>query len=370
MRVPPDQSFGRSGGAVERAVGIAAGELPGDAREPGAEHERLDAPAGRHAGLHVLEQHARVRLHRAGHVAHQDERPGALGRLAPVALHRVAAGAERGADRAAQVGARGVRRRTAAAGRARAAARARAGPRAARRRISRRASCALGVGVVGEVLLAQELGVRPRGRHDIRLALGGHRPPPRPARRRAAAPARPPRAPRAGRAPRGPAARTARRRRRRRRRSRHGASTTWPSARSRRRCGRPDRRPRARDAHGSARPRPRVRLRLSSMPQEETSRAGDPEARSRSRTLQHLALADAVDVLAHLQDDAERLVEVALVEREQRLRPRDRLADARAACRAPRRAGARPPRTRGAAISSGTPGRRAWTISASRSGSG
>ena len=117
MRVPPDQSCGRAGGAVERAVGVAAGELRGHAREARAEHERLDAPARGHAGLHVLEQHARVGLHRAGHVADEHERARPLGRLAPVALERVAGRAERGADGAAQVRARRVRRRAAAAGR-------------------------------------------------------------------------------------------------------------------------------------------------------------------------------------------------------------------------------------------------------------
>src|SRR5918994_7920852 len=42
-----------SGGPAERAVRIAAGQLAGDAREAGAEHEGLHAPAGGYAGLQV-----------------------------------------------------------------------------------------------------------------------------------------------------------------------------------------------------------------------------------------------------------------------------------------------------------------------------
>src|SRR4051794_40965682 len=47
-----------------------------------------------------------------------------------------------------------------------------------------------------------------------------------------------------------------------------------------------------------------------------------------SDTLEHPLLPYAVDVLAHLERDAERLVEVVAVEREQRARPVDRLAHA------------------------------------------
>ena len=109
MRVPPDQSVAAAARARQGAVGVASAQLVGDAREPGAEHECLDAAAGGHARLHVLEQHPRVGLHRSGHVADEHHRPRALVGLAPVALQRLAAVAQRGAQRAPQVGPRRVR---------------------------------------------------------------------------------------------------------------------------------------------------------------------------------------------------------------------------------------------------------------------
>src|SRR6185295_11418120 len=54
-----------------------------------------------------------------------------------------------------------------------------------------------------------------------------------------------------------------------------------------------------------------------------------PASRPLLRTAQHLALTHSVDVLADLEDDAERLVQFALVQREQRLGPGDRLAHPR-----------------------------------------
>src|SRR5215217_1076755 len=49
---------------------------------------------------------------------------------------------------------------------------------------------------------------------------------------------------------------------------------------------------------------------------------------SGSRTVQHPALTRSVNVLTHLQDHAERLVEVGVLQRQQGLSPRDRLAHA------------------------------------------
>ena len=112
----------------------------------------------------------------------------------------------------------------------------RAGLAAASRPHDAAGHLALGVRVVGEVLVAQELGVRPRGRHHVRLALGRHRhllgrhadARQHERRRRSSSSGSDGRL-RAARA------RTAPRTRRRTRRSRHGVSTAWPAARSRRR---------------------------------------------------------------------------------------------------------------------------------------
>ena len=96
-----------------------------------------------------------------------------------------------------------------------------------------------------------------------------------------------------------------------------------------------------------------------------------PEAmRGSSGTLEDPVAAHAVDVLADLQRDPERVVQGGgAVQREQRPRPRDRLPHAgqlvELALTQPGDRGA----TR-AATSSGTPGRRVRTISASRSGVG
>ena len=164
MRVPPDQSSAAPAARSSARSGSRPRELGRDAGEPRSEHERLDPPARGHAGLHVLEQHAGVGLHRAGHVADEHERARALGGLAPVALERVAARAQRGADRPAQVRAGRVRRRAAPRGAARAPARA-GGASAGDPPDQPARQLPLGVRVVGEVLVAQELRVGPGGGH-------------------------------------------------------------------------------------------------------------------------------------------------------------------------------------------------------------
>jgi hypothetical protein len=154
-----------AGGAVERAVGVAPAQLVRHAGQPGAERERLDAPARGDAGLDVLEQHAGVRRHRAGDVADEDERARAVARRAPVALERLAGVAQRRADRAAQVGgvaAAPARRDRPARPAARTAARELLEDPARRR--------PLGVGVQREVLRALQRDRRPRGGHGLRRA--------------------------------------------------------------------------------------------------------------------------------------------------------------------------------------------------------
>ena len=104
MRVPPDQSTTARGRAVERAVRVADAELVRDARQPRAEHERLDAAVRRDRRVQVLQQHPRVRRHRARDVADEHELARALHVLAPAAVERLAAVAQRRADRRLQVG--------------------------------------------------------------------------------------------------------------------------------------------------------------------------------------------------------------------------------------------------------------------------
>ena len=89
---------------AERAVGVAAGELARDPRQPRAEGERLDPRARRDARLHVLEQHARVGRHRARDVEHEHEPPRPLRRRAPAALEQLAAVAQRAPRGRPQVG--------------------------------------------------------------------------------------------------------------------------------------------------------------------------------------------------------------------------------------------------------------------------
>ena len=175
-----------------------------------------------------------------GHVADQDERPRRCGALAPAPLDGLAAVAQRRAHRAAQVVA--VRRarprpRRVAAACAATARRARA--RQPRDQPARQ--LALGVRVLGEVLVAQQLDVAPGRRASGRARVGRPRSavaPAAPGRRRAAAPARGRlrRAPAAGpRLAAGLAERT-RRTRRRTPRGRRAASRARCAARSRRRA--------------------------------------------------------------------------------------------------------------------------------------
>ena len=72
-------------------VGVADRELAGDAREPGAERERLDLLASGDGGVHEPQQRPRVRLHRSADVEQQHEPAVAGGRFAPVAPDRLAA---------------------------------------------------------------------------------------------------------------------------------------------------------------------------------------------------------------------------------------------------------------------------------------
>ena len=103
IRVPLDQS-GRGGrGALDGALGVARGQRAGQAGQPRGEHEGLGVrPAAGGAGQE-LQVGARVGLHRARDVA-QHHQP-AAGDAAPAAREadRVAAGAQAGAQRAAQV---------------------------------------------------------------------------------------------------------------------------------------------------------------------------------------------------------------------------------------------------------------------------
>ena len=150
IRVPPDEVGDRGRRALERPVVVAARQLVRDPREPRAERERLDPSARGDTRVQVLEQHPRVRRHRAGHVAHEHQRPRAR-RWAPRQwrVDRLAAGAQRGCARSRRrSGVVAAPRRPAASGASAASARAGRAARSARGRApisvvacSRRSPC-------------------------------------------------------------------------------------------------------------------------------------------------------------------------------------------------------------------------------------
>ena len=317
MRVPPDQSSTASAARASARSGSRPRQLARDAREPRAEHERLDARARGDAGLHVLQQHPRVRRHRARHVADEHEPPRPLGRLAVAALEQLAAVAQRGAHGRAQVvlvaprGAVGAR----AARAARRPAQREPGEQPARdaraRRRCRRRS-------------PSRAAAPPRSRRRARasrlgrgrlVARGGTRD----ARQR-----RPSRSRRASSSGSGGVvgAEDGGERRGEARRGRRASSTARRAARSRPRRARRRRPRRARAARRAPRRRRRARRTLDASAASAATRARDgggarvvggaPDgslAIRASGTLEHPALAHAVDVLAHLQRDAERVVE-------------------------------------------------------------
>ena len=388
----------RGRGARQRAVGVAAAQLAGDARQPRPEHERLDAGARGDARLHVLQQHPRVRRHRARHVADQHEPPRAA---APARGSGARAARRRGAARRARSRAGRARRGgawSARCGASAASARAaRSAPAAAARsparRPCRRAKSfsrssssslhAAGAGVRSAAgasspcggtatrgsaclaisprsssgrarsLGAEDDGERGRERGQLgargaqrgaqreedlgavggvdggQRALGGEHLAEPDARARARASARRARATCDG---------------ERARRSRREKSVG--------RCARDRRSVRSSASRSRARARDDVRARLLG---DLRVAGGDP--RCSSGTLEDPVAAHAVDVLADLQRDAERVVQRrGAVQRQQRPRPGDRLPHARAACRARARAAGRPRAQTRAATSSGTPG--------------
>ena len=95
MRVPPDQSATRSAARCSARSGSrpASSRVMRVSRVPNANASTRAARGD--AGLHVLEQHARVGRHRARDVEHEHEPPRALGRRAPAALEQLAALAQR-----------------------------------------------------------------------------------------------------------------------------------------------------------------------------------------------------------------------------------------------------------------------------------
>ena len=205
MRVPPDQSSTRSAARASARSGSrpASSRVIRVSRVPKA--KASTRALGGDAGLHVLQQHARVGRHRARDVADEHEPARALGRLAVAALDQLAAVAQRGAHRRAQV----VLVAAPARGARAAAEPLRAAPRDAREQLPGHG--ALGVGVLGEVLLAQQLHVAARGGHRLTLGVGSGL---GAARRHADARQRGPRSRRGRRAGRAPAAPARRRRRR------------------------------------------------------------------------------------------------------------------------------------------------------------
>ena len=125
------------------------------------------------ARLHVLEQHPRVGLHRARHVEDQHERPvaRARGRASGARAARRRSAATRAPCAAGRGPRRAARRTGARAPACAAAARARASRASSRRAIARSRSV-----YCGEVLLAQQLDLAPRRGHGSSLELAGARP--------------------------------------------------------------------------------------------------------------------------------------------------------------------------------------------------
>ena len=266
---------GGGGHSRQRGVVVAAAELARHACETGAEDERLHAPARDHVGVEVLEQHARVRLHRSGDVADEHERPRLARRLAPAPLERLPAVAQGRPQRPAQVGRGG--------GTVGAPPPRRPQPPAAPHRpVQRQArdqaprQLTLGLRVVGEVLVAQDLDVAPRSRQRPRVERSGlGRPRRRPARPPVAGRGRPPagRSARARHAAASAAPERGDERRRRRRRSRSGASRVSRAARCTNRRGTTGRSRRAPGARRAARPPRRAPpLRAASRPAVQAGR--------------------------------------------------------------------------------------------------
>ena len=71
MRVPPDQSGTARATAASASSSLRAPQLQRDARQPGREQKRLDAPVAAHERVREVQQHARVALHRSADIAQQ-----------------------------------------------------------------------------------------------------------------------------------------------------------------------------------------------------------------------------------------------------------------------------------------------------------
>ena len=95
----------RPAGRGQGGVGVARRQLPGEAGEPGAEGERLDPGPADDGGVDEAQQRPGVGLHRPADVDQQHDPAGPLGRGRRWRRRdRLAAGAQRLAHRAAQVG--------------------------------------------------------------------------------------------------------------------------------------------------------------------------------------------------------------------------------------------------------------------------
>src|SRR5439155_14688441 len=97
---PVDHALGCGAQGFDR---IVRRELPGEAGEPRAERERLDSATGADGRVQVEDERPRVRLHRAGDVAEQDEPTGRLLPAAEGALERVTACGDRAAGQPSEV---------------------------------------------------------------------------------------------------------------------------------------------------------------------------------------------------------------------------------------------------------------------------
>ena len=94
MRVPPDQSVTDPDTAASASSGSGHAKLLVTRVSLRGKQERLDALVTPRHGVREVQQHARVALHRAAHVAQQHERRGRMRRVRRGSFDDITAGAE------------------------------------------------------------------------------------------------------------------------------------------------------------------------------------------------------------------------------------------------------------------------------------
>ncbi len=103
MRVPPAQSSTDGRAARQRLVRVALAQRAGDVGQPGAEQEHRDALARVGDGMQEMQEQAGVLAHRARNIEQRHDRRRLLDAPEAMDVDDVAAGAQGGAQRAAQI---------------------------------------------------------------------------------------------------------------------------------------------------------------------------------------------------------------------------------------------------------------------------